>query len=186
MIREASPSISPEGSPNGILTSGSVTQPAQMNAHGTSSRQRTETTPSLFSSWSTRSSRNALPSLRLLHQHLHAEIVIHPLSPPAGDFGSDGQAAPVAERLCMARQNTVDGFAVRFDESQRAVVEDDDANAAFMHGVMMESAQRYEVRRLGFPAAGPVLDVMRVDVACVRATWEATTLVSCIQQAAQR
>ena len=80
--------------------------------------------------------------------------------------------------------DAVDSDAVRLHESQRAVIEYFDANAAFVHGVMMEPAQRHEVGWLRLAAVGPVLDVMRIDVASVRAAGKAAALVARIQQRA--
>ena len=58
--------------------------------------------------------------------------------------------------------------------------------STFMHGAMMEAAQRDEIGRLGLAAIRPVLDVVHVDVARVAAAGKAAALVARGEQAAQR
>ncbi len=51
---------------------------------------------------------------------------------------------------------------------------------------MVQAAQGDEVRELGLPAVGPVLDVVRVDIALVRATGEAAAAIAGVERAADR
>jgi hypothetical protein len=67
---------------------------------------------------------------------------------------------------------------VRVDESPRSVVEALDAEATLMHGAVMETAQRDEVRQFRCAALGPVVDVVAVDVSDVAASGEHTALVA--------
>ena len=100
--------------------------------------------------------------------------------------GPAGSCLPVAERLCVAGRDAIYGCAIRLHESQRAVVENLDANAAFVHGAMMEAAERHEIRGFRFAAVGPVLDVMCIEVTRVRAAGKAAALVARIEDAPQR
>src|SRR4029079_8121835 len=72
------------------------------------------------------------------------------------------------------------------DESQRSIVESLDANAALVHGAMVKAAEREEIGRFGFPAVGPMLDVMGVDVASVSTAGKAATFVARIPETSKR
>ena len=70
-----------------------------------------------------------------------------------------------------------------FTNLERTVVESFDANAAFVHGVVVEAAERDEVGGFRFAAIGPMIDVMCIDVASVRAARKAAALVAGVQDA---
>ena len=87
--------------------------------------------------------RNA-PRLRLLdRQHLNRESIVHPLPAPPSRGGrfidvdpalmmDRRQTPPVADRLRVAGRDAVDRRAVEFQESEGAVIQDLDTDAAFM------------------------------------------------------
>lgn len=58
--------------------------------------------------------------------------------------------------------------------------------AALVHQPVMVAAERHQVLKAGFAAVGPVLDVMAVGVAGVRATGEAAGAVSYPQRSQDR
>ena len=72
------------------------------------------------------------------------------------------------------------------DESPRSIVEALDAEAALMHGAVMETAQRDEVRQFRCAAIGPMVDVVAVDVSHVPASGEHTAPVARFERATQR
>jgi hypothetical protein len=79
---------------------------------------------------------------------------------------------------CLTEYKAVEGVAIGFDESKRAVVEDFNSDAAFVHKMMVEATQGDEVGEFCLAAIRPVVDVMTVDIAFVAAAGEATTFVA--------
>lgn len=95
---------------------------------------------------------NAPPSLRMLQQHLHAQPIVTRLTAPAGRCSSCiypyaslvipvGQPSPVGEGRHMIACNAVEALPVRLNESECAVVENEDLHGTFMHFAVMKAAQ---------------------------------------------
>jgi hypothetical protein len=74
--------------------------------------------------------------------------------------------------------------AIRMQETPAAGGSDLDHDLALVHQAVMQTAQGHEIGELRFAALGPVLDVMCVDVALVRAAGETTAAVAAIERAA--
>src|SRR3954463_10409551 len=129
-----------------------------------------------------RSSWNVRIAPGLLEHDLDGEIETHPVAFPARYWRLNiRQPAPVTERLRASRRDAVDRVAVRLHEPQRAIVEDLDADAAFVHRAVVKPAEGSEILQLRLTAIGPVLDVMRVEVARVRATGKAAAFIACVE-----
>src|SRR5262245_28700672 len=133
----------------------------------------------------------------MLQEDFDTEAVVHvDTIPPSGGRASvDPDPAllvlvrnlrPVAQRLCVARRNAVDGRTIQLHETQRAIVQDLDTDAAFVHSPVMKATERYEVRRFRLTAVRPVLDVMRIDVSAVRTPRKTAALIASVQHTAQR
>jgi len=76
------------------------------------------------------------------------------------------------------RHAGLEHLAAALDEAPRAIVQPLDDDPTLVHRPVMRTAQRHEIRQLGLAALGPVLDVVPVDVALVRAAGEHTALVA--------
>ena len=55
-----------------------------------------------------------------------------------------------------------------------------------MDQAVMQAAQGHEIGEFGFPAVGPVLDVVCIDVTLMRATRESTTAVTGVERPTNR
>ena len=84
------------------------------------------------------------------------------------------------------RWNAVERSAVGPHETECAVGERLNGDAAFVHGAMMMTTQQHEVGGFRLAAVRPVLNVMGIDIARVRAPWKAATPVTSFQCAAER
>jgi hypothetical protein len=76
----------------------------------------------------------------------------------------------------MARRTGFDRLTIRLDEPPGPVVTALDPEAALVHGAVVKSAERHEIRELGLPSIGPVLDVVPVDIAGMGAAGENAAL----------
>ncbi len=83
------------------------------------------------------------------------------------------QLMPIAERLRAIGQRAIERLARRCDESDRAIVECEDDDVAFVDLSMMMAAQTNEIREFCFAAVSPMLYMMAIEIASVRAAWEA-------------
>ena len=75
---------------------------------------------------------------------------------------------------------------VRVQEAPAASGRGLDPDLSLVHQAVVQAAQGHEVGEFGLPAVGPVLDVMRIDIALVGAAGEAAAAVAGRERAADR
>jgi len=80
----------------------------------------------------------------------------------------------------------VEIFALRIQKAPATVGEGLDGDLAFMNQAVMPSAKRHEIGELGFAAVSPVLDMMCIYVAAMRAAGKTAAGVPRVQRTADR
>jgi hypothetical protein len=140
---------------------------------------------------------NALASLGVLQEDFDPKPVIHLLATPACDgrvlVDVDAllpvvlwQLPPVGQRACVIGGDALERLPVRSDKAECAVIENLHDDPALMHLAMVVAAELDEIGDLGFSSFRPVVDVMGIHVARVRATRESAAAIACVERAANR
>jgi hypothetical protein len=91
---------------------------------------------------------------------------------------------PAREGTRVVRDNTIEGPPIGSYKAQRPIVQGLHDHSPLMHLTVVKTAELNQVGELGFPSFDPVLDVMRVHVARVRAPWKTATAVTCAERTA--
>jgi hypothetical protein len=130
----------------------------------------------------------------VLEQDINGQSVVHRLSTPASDgrvlINVDAllcvcrrQVLPVGRGAGVIRGDTVERASIGSDKAQCAVIESLRHDSAFMHLTAMKAAQLNQIAQLSLPSLAPVMGVVCIPVACVRAPREAAAVIARIQRA---
>ena len=84
---------------------------------------------------------------------------------------------PVAERPGVIAKGAIERATAWRNEADRAVIQHVDSYVSFVHLPVVKATETDEVRQLRLAAVRPVLDVMPVEITCVRTAREATAAV---------
>jgi hypothetical protein len=80
-------------------------------------------------------------------------------------------------------RDAVEALAVRFEKAQCAIVQDLYHYLPLMDLAVMEAAELHKVRELGLASLCPVVNVVCVHIARVRAARKSAAAIACVERA---
>jgi hypothetical protein len=112
-----------------------------------------------------------------------AVIDVQPAFPMRSDeprkvFARDVSTRQAPKWPCSTGRTALERITAALDEMPGPVVQPLDAEAAFMHRAVMKAAQGHQIGQIRRATLRPMMDVMAVHVALVRAAGENAALVA--------